>query len=248
MIETRLSAVLPAIAGEARHTPRPSVRTALITLAVACCLPGCGGVAPVPPPGGRPAKAVVCSFTEESIQVDGRLDEAAWQTAADVGEFSLPWLGAAARPAEKATRAKLLWDREFLYVSADMDDADLYADITEQDGNTWENDVFEVFLKPSATEPAYYEFHVTPLNTQFDVFLPRRGHVSRFKKLDEFGIESAVQLRGTLDDWADRDAGWTVEMKIPWASLAATGGRPQPGDEWRFALCRYDFDVSCEDP
>jgi glucose/arabinose dehydrogenase len=189
-----------------------------------------------------------CRFTEEPIAIDGTLDEAAWKDAVEVGEFSLPWLGTDARPAAKATRAKLLWDREYLYVAADMDDADLYADITDHDGQIWDNDVFEVFVKPAVDKPAYYEFQVNALNTQFDCFIPRRGHVGRFKKLHEFGIESAVRLRGTLDDWTDTDEGWSVEMKIPWSSFMHTGGRPEPGDEWRFALCRYDHDTSREGP
>ena len=53
-----------------------------------------------------------------------------------------------------ATTAKLLWDREYLYFFADMEDADLFADITEHDGNLWNNDVFELFFRPAATSPA----------------------------------------------------------------------------------------------
>lgn len=191
--------------------------------------------------------ACECRFATGPIVIDGKLDDEAWQQAPVVDGFRLPWVEAAPA-ARKATRARLLWDRDNLYVAADMDDGDLYADVTEHDGNTWENDVFEVFLKPSATAPAYYEFHVTPANTRFDLFLPRRGHVARFRQADTFAIESAVTVRGTLDKWADRDEGWTTELRIPWSDLEPTGGRPEPGAEWRFALCRYDFDVANESP
>jgi hypothetical protein len=188
-----------------------------------------------------------CRRATGPIVIDGKLDDAAWTGAVVIDDFRLPWLADAPR-ARKGTRARMLWDDDSLYVGADMDDADLYADITAHDGNTWENDVFEVFLKPAAEEPAYYEFHVTPANTRFDLFLPRRGHVGRFKAAQTFAIESAVKLRGTLDQWADRDEGWSVEIRIPWADLAPTGGRPASGAEWRFALCRYDFDVAQEAP
>jgi len=209
-----------------------------------CLAAGCQPAAPARPA----ARPYVCRFTEEPIVIDGNLDDAAWENAMEVGEFRLPWLGGGDRPAVRATRAKLLWDREYLYVAADMDDADLYADLTEHDGQTWDNDVFELFLKPAADKPAYYEFQVNARNTQFDCFIPRRGHVNRFKRLHDFGIESAVALRGTLDDWTDRDEGWNVEIKIPWSSLMFTGGRPEPGDEWRFAACRYDYDIATERP
>ena len=189
-----------------------------------------------------------CKFTEDAIAINGTLDEAAWENAATIENFSMPWLGKDNKPATKATRAKILWDRENLYISADLDDADLYADVTEHDGQIWDNDVFEVFLKPSTEKPSYYEFQVNAENTQFDCFIPRRGSVGRFKKMHDFGIESAVSLRGTLDNWTDTDKGWSVEMRVPWSSFMHTGGRPEPGAEWRFALCRYDHDVRREQP
>jgi hypothetical protein len=227
-------------------------RQGWLVMCGACLLTGCGGLASLPPAAAVPKPppsipVAECRFASGPILIDGTLDEAAWGQAAVIDDFRMPW-EPGGPPARAATRARLLWDADNLYVAADMDDGDLYADVTEHDGNTWDNDVFEVFLKPAADAPPYYEFHVTPANTRFDVFLPRRGHVGRFKKTDVFGIESAVAVRGTLDAWADRDTGWTVEMRIPWADLARTGGRPEAGAEWRFALCRYDFDVAAESP
>ena len=35
--------------------------------------------------------------------------------------------------------------------------------------------------------------------------------------------------------------GWTVEGRIPWTAFQPSGGKPKPGDVWRFALCRYDY-------
>ena len=207
-----------------------------------CARPASQPVAPPPPP-----PVFECRFTAEPVTIDGKFDEAAWQRAPVIDSFGMPWEQGAPR-ARKGTRARLLWDRDNLYVAADMDDADLYADVKEHDGNTWENDVFEVFLKPAAEKPAYYEIHVNAANTVFDLFLPRRGHVGRFKRQDEFHIESAVTLRGTLEAWSDKDEGWTVEMRIPWSDMQPTGGRPEAGAEWRFALCRYDFDVAHEAP
>jgi len=216
----------------------------LLAGCIGIAVSGCRRLPEVPPP----IAPTDVSFTEEPITIDGKLDDKAWEEAVVIDNFSMPWLGKGNKPASAATRAKILWDRENLYVCADMDDADLYASITEHDGNTWENDVFEVFLKPSSVKPAYYEFHVTPANTQFDLFLPRRGHVARFKKIGDFGLESAVSLRGTLGNWSDKDNGWSVELRIPWESLMRTGGRPAVGDTWMFALCRYDFDIDREQP
>ena len=56
-------------------------------------------------------------------------------------------------------------------------------------------------------------------------------------------METAVALRGTLNHWQDVDEGWTVEGRIPWRDLAPTGGRPNIGEIWKFALCRGDYSV-----
>lgn len=221
--------------------PRRSVRLQSAAATVLVVAIGAAGVGAAEPPYD-------CRFTEQPITIDGRLDEAAWRDAVVIDRFTQPWLGPENPPASRATRARLLWDREHLFVAADMDDGDLYADITEHDADTWVNDVFEIFLKPDVDQPGYYEFHVTPANTRFDLFLPRRGHMERFRRAREFHIESAVAVRGTLDRWEDRDEGWTVEMRIPWTDLAPTGGRPEPGAVWRFALCRYDHDIALEKP
>src|SRR3990172_743073 len=174
------------------------------------------------------AVEVECRWTEEQFTIDGRADEEAWNRAAVIDKFGLPWLQDKARPARTATRARLLWDREHLYFFADMADTDLYADVEEHDGQTWDNDLFELFFKPDPEKPGYYEFQVNALGTIMDMFLPRRGSggYGRFRKEGEFHIEAKVALSGTLNRWHDTDTGWSVEGRIPWRDLARTGGRP----------------------
>jgi len=193
-----------------------------------------------------PPTAFECRWTEGPIKIDGKGDDEAWKHAEVIDNFHLPWLGDKARAAKTKTKAKLLWDREYLYFLADMEDADLYADVKEHDGMTWNNDVFELFFKPADDKPGYYEFQVNAAGTVMDLFLPRRGAggFGRFKKDTDFHIESKVRLRGTLNKWQDRDEGWTVEGKIPWTDFLRTGGRPERGEQWKFALCRYDYSIS----
>jgi hypothetical protein len=195
------------------------------------------------PPAVRSAE---CRWASQPIRIDGRPDDAAWKNAQVLSNFSVYWQK---RAAHSATRARLLWDDENLYFTAVMEDSDLYADITEHNGMTWLNDVFELFFKPSEERPAYYEFQVNAANTQLEMFLPSRGAggYRRFAKA-RLGMESAVHLDGTLNHWQDKDTGWTVEGRIPWTAFQPTGGKPKPGDKWRFALCRYDYSAGLEQP
>lgn len=190
-----------------------------------------------------------CRFTDGPITIDGKADEPAWKHAQVIDKFGLPWLKEP-RAAKTATRARLLWDRENLYFFADLDDADLFADVKEHDGQTWDNDVFEMFFKPADDKQGYYEFQVNAANTQFDMFTPGRGigDFAKHIKDGEFHMKSAVQLRGTLNKRDDKDQGWSVEGSIPWSSLARTGGRPAVDEIWKFTLCRYDYDMAFDGP
>lgn len=200
--------------------------------------------------GEEPRAEFECRFTNAEFNIDGRADERAWQTADVIDHFYLPWLQDKARPAAAETEARLLWSRKYLYFFARMQDDDLYADITEHDGKTWNNDVFELFFKPARRKPGYFEFHVSAAGTVMDVFLPRRGD-GRFEEHlteREFHIDQEVVLNGTLNARMDKDAGWSVEGRIPWYDFIQAGGRPQIDEEWTFALCRYDYSARRDEP
>lgn len=191
-----------------------------------------------------------CRYASAPIVVDGKPDDADWQSAVVINKFDLPWLQEKNRPAKTATKARLLWDREYFYFFAEMQDSDLYADIKDHDGMTWFNDVFEIFLKPAEDKPGYYEFQVNAAGTVMDMFMPQRGSGGylRYIKADEFHIDAKVATRGTLNQWTDRDDGWSVEGRIPWRDFIKTGGRPAIDEKWKFALCRYDYSVDIDGP
>src|SRR5262245_48110017 len=113
-----------------------------------------------------------CRWATGPIEIDGKGDEAAWKAAQPIEKFGLNWLKENVRPSKTATKARLLWDRDYLYFFADLEDHDLFADVTEHDGKCWDNDVFELFFRPASDKPAYYEFQVNALGTKFDSIMP----------------------------------------------------------------------------
>ena len=192
-----------------------------------------------------------CRRAASAIAIDGSANDPAWRDAQIIENFAQPWRGPN-HPAKTKTAARLLWDDQYLYFVAEMDDADVFADVTEHNGDTWNNDVFELFFKPSETKLAYYEFEVNAQNATLDMFIPSRGSGGprRWIKNSNFHLETKVALRGatTLNNDADRDIGWIVEGRIPWTDFAKTGGKPKAGDTWKFALCRYDYSIDNEEP
>jgi glucose/arabinose dehydrogenase/mono/diheme cytochrome c family protein len=210
-------------------TSLPSASRRLLGLLVAPCLA-------LATPG-----PLECRWTDVPPVIDGRADEPAWQRAALIGNFALPWLAGAPR-AREGTQVRLLWDRTALYFHAELDDADVTAEVREHDGPLWENDVFELFLKPSPDHPGYFEFEVNPFGAILDAFFPDaesrkdRGQLRR----GEFHVEAKVIIHGTLNDSSDRDRGWSVEGRIPWSDFNVAGGRPAPGETWTVNLCRIN--------
>src|SRR6266446_1110936 len=195
------------------------------------------------PPVDRSAE---CRWAGGDIKIDGLADEPAWKNAQVLDKFVAFW---AKRKPKTSTKARLLWDDKYLYFTAEMEDTDLYADIKERNGMTWSNDVFELFFKPHADKLAYYEFQVNAANTPLELYFPSRGSggYRRFAPLTHIGLQSAVVVKGTLNNWHDKDEGWVVEGRIPWADFSETGGAPKAGDVWRGAICRYDYSVGYEE-
>lgn len=70
-----------------------------------------------------------------------------------------------------------------------------------------------------------------------------RGVRWAFTNFDLPGLQTAVQVDGTLNDHSDIDNGWSLEIAIPWSSLALlANGRsvpPQAGDTWNMFLGRF---------
>ncbi|HEV3263649.1 MAG TPA: carbohydrate-binding family 9-like protein [Gemmataceae bacterium] len=223
----------------------------LISLVTVLCPAGCSGArapATEKEDAGPPVvRAAECRRATGPIKIDGSPDDAAWKNAQVMQGFSAYWRKSKAK---SATRARLLWDDRYLYFLAEMEDTDLYADVKTRNGMTWSNDVFELFFKPSEDSLKYYEFQVNAANTTLELFFPSRGSggYQRFAPLTRLGMESAVKLDGTLNHWEDTDTGWTVEGRIPWTAFKAAGGRPKGGAKWRFALCRYDYSATLEQP
>lgn len=220
-----------------------------------------GAFAQAPPPWSDPfslekAGAYQVVRADKPIVLDGKLDDAAWTNAQRMERFVVPpkmdWVEfekTNPRRARSLTRAWMIWDDRYLYFAAEMEDRDLYAvSGPEHDSPFASDDLFEVFIKPSDEEPSYWELHVAPSGGTRDYFYARRsaGAAPRWAGYDS-GMQAAVSVSGTLNDWTDRDNEWIVEMRVPWSAFERWGGKPKVGDSWRMLISRYDYSVHLED-
>ncbi|MBU0478093.1 carbohydrate-binding family 9-like protein [bacterium] len=197
-------------------------------------------------------KEYICQYTEEKVAIDGVFDEPCWQKAKKITFYRLErWV--TKQPHRKAiskTTARLLWDKDYLYIAMEAEDKDIWATIEEHDAVLCREDVLEIFLKPRKSKCSYYEFEISPKNVTWDIFYSSRGVSDNDKHCTayESNLKSATKVYGTLNNWKDEDGKWTLEVAIPFSSLKDTIDRtPQNGEQWRFALCRYDFSSYLED-
>ena len=177
-----------------------------------------------------------------AITIDGHLDEFAWESAAQINSFDriLSDYNLVLHP----TRARMLWDAENFYFAFVCQDADIWAIYENEDDKLWEEEVVEVFIDPDGDGRNYLELEVNPQNTVVDLnILQMKPTWEADMDWDIAGLQTAVFVHGTVNDSLGQDLGWTVEIAIPWAAMAARiggGGRPEPGDTWRLNLYRIE--------
>lgn len=206
----------------------------------------------------------------QTITVDGRLDEPAWANAARVGPLvNNKTVGQKRVLDVYATRARLLWDEQALYVAFECEDPDVWArrGATKDDPALPGDDVVELFLDDGGDEVTYVEIEVSPNNVVYDLwnFVPAAPvdhdpdcKFIGLRQWDAVGLETAVHVDGTLDlpesiatgGEQDRDRGWTVELRLPWENFRTTTTpsgttvrrtvEPQVGERWRMNLCRVE--------
>ena len=130
-----------------------------------------------------------------------------------------------------------------------MTDAGLQSFGTKRNDHLWNGDVFELFLKPSTWSTRSIMNSGRILAVVFEAPFPKRGHdLGDFANAPLLGSKAVVVLKGTLDQPGDRDEGWSVEGRIRWSAFAPTGGEPNAGDQWLFAICRFDYGPKGTEP
>jgi len=189
----------------------------------------------------------VCRKSPTSLTIDGKLNEPAWNSAEWTKDF-VDIEGPTKPKPRFRTRAKMLWDDKFLYIAAELEEPHVWASLTNHDSVIFNDPDFEVFIDPAGRTQPYYEFEMNALNTIWDLRLDK-PYMDGGKPADAWeivGAKSAVEIHGTLNNSADTDKGWTVELAFPWTALAEPGGlagRPKEGEQWRMGFSRVEWQI-----
>jgi UDP-2,3-diacylglucosamine pyrophosphatase LpxH len=175
------------------------------------------------PPAAR------ASRLEGEIAIDGLVDEEAWQAAEPLADF-IHCVGDEEVPTETALEVRFLYDDEYLYVSAWMEEPNpvgLRTDAEPPIPLTWSDDDFELFLDAGITQRRYMRFFQNSAGTRFT-----RQNSSRGSERGEVywgDYESGVHVG---DDF------WSLEYKIAWDEISGTEPAV-PGEQWGLNIWQH---------
>ena len=188
-----------------------------------CCLPF---LAPAQP------KSLNAVKTDQSLVIDGELDDSAWQQApiaTDFMQYSPSYLS----PVSSKTVVKILYDDEALYIGAYLfdDPSSIRKQITSRDGEQQQDvDYFSVFVDTYNDQQNGFQFLVTTANVQSDAKLTTNSNAG----FNQYGDKTWDAV------WESKvhvtDKGWVVEMKIPYLSLRFSKKDVQT---WGIQFLRY---------
>ncbi|MCB0565969.1 MAG: carbohydrate-binding family 9-like protein [Phaeodactylibacter sp.] len=187
----------------------------------------------------------VCFQAIQPIEADGMLEEAEWAQA--------PWtkpfvdIEGSKRPLPYyETRVKMLWDEQYLYIAAELEEENLWATYDQRDAVIYQENNFEVFIDPDGDTHNYYELEINALATVWDLLLtkPYRDGGLAINGWDISGLKKGIHLSGTLNDPSDTDRGWAVELAIPWKAI--TRKIPGEGEIWRANFSRVEWKTENE--
>lgn len=185
--------------------------------------------------------------THNPLNIDGKDTEEAWASA----PWSESFVDIEGAPKGKPlynTKMKMLWDEQYLYIYAKLEEPHIWGDINTHDAIIYHNNDFEVFLKPYENQSTYYEIEINSLNTIMDLVMtkPYRLGGEAMLHWNTNGLKSAVHIEGTNNNPHDLDDYWAIEIAIPFASLHKYGRKvsPQQGDFWRANFSRVQWQHS----
>ena len=187
----------------------------------------------------------VCRRATRPFTLDGNLDKPFWEDAQFTDLFQD--IEGSHMPAPRFhTRAKILWDDEYLYFGAKLEGDEIWGHVTERDAVIFYDNDFEIFIDPDSDTQQYYEFEMNVLNTVWDLFLPiaYRDGGSALNGYDMHGLRTAVHVDGAVNDPSSNNRSWSVEVVIPFAALTEClqdKRPPKDGEYYRVNFSRVQW-------
>lgn len=156
---------------------------------------------------GYTTRVLQARRTIDSPKIDALLNDSCWLHAQAAGDFIQRELDPG-KPSGQRAEVRILYDNEAIYVGAQLYDTapdSILRELSTRD-NEANADLFGIFFDTYNDDINAYGFFVTAAGTQID---------ARYSNEDQDFDWNAVWISSV----AINEAGWCVEMKIPYSAL-----------------------------
>ena len=108
-------------------------------------------------------------------------------------------------------------------------------------------DAVAIYLKP-ANSPRYWELYGTPNGKITSFFVPTRGYPANPDDTVVMpGMKAVAKVQGTINNYSNKDKGWTIEFAIPLKQLKKAGADFKPGAAWTLLIARINYNYNAKD-
>jgi hypothetical protein len=190
--------------------------TAIVALLL--CLVAVPGLAQTPGPVHVAPPPLNIPRSATPVDLDGALDDAAWQTAAVIDQFYETSPGDNI-PARIKTTAYITYDAKYFYIGIKADDpepAKIRAPYVDRDGVIGTDDNIAIFLDTRNDKRSAIELRVNPRGIQADGIFNDANSNEDFSP--DFYYDTAARITSE---------GWSAEFRIPFSSLRYSSADPQ---------------------
>ncbi len=183
--------------------------------------------------------------TPNAITIDGELNEKSWVDAPWTDYFIDIEGDIKPAPAYK-TRVKMLWDTNYLYIAAELEEPHLWANKQPEKDIIFRDNVFKIFIDPDNNMNDDFEIQINPQNKMLFLIMnkPYRDAGTPVSGWNPIGYKSEVKLLGTINNSADTDKGWVTEIAIPLSSLRFDPLNSKQNTHFRINFLRTNFDFN----
>jgi len=192
---------------------------------------------------GEPARVAKVA---SKPNVDGKLDDAAWQATTALGPFVGPGNGEAAPKHPVAGFARLARDDQYLYLGIVVSDQNPVTPFgrDDVDPHLWEkSSAIELMIQPGdpGDNKGYFEVQLDTAGAVFDTKwddynkpIAGAGDATRFGHME-------WSCKAERASFVEQGKFYAIEAAIPWSAFegARVSVPPKPGDVWRVNL--YSF-------
>ncbi|MBL1214408.1 MAG: hypothetical protein HND52_13705 [Ignavibacteriae bacterium] len=166
---------------------------------------------------------IVAKPKNGKITIDGIFNEPDWLNADSISNLNY----SSGKAVELQTVIKFLYDKDYLYVTAKMEEPNPQNLVSTAEGPipfTWNDDDLELFFDTEQTQKHYTRLFQNSAGTRFNSlqrYVPNKYFESKYKSKIVIGEDA-----------------WYLEMQIPWSDIDLEKG-PKPGDEWGINIGRH---------